>query len=465
MPVNPIQRALTEVEKALKQREPERAWAALAPFAPSIDADADLALAWLTLLRITPGRDGLRAQVQRILARWPNEPRMVMAACDALVRAAELKAPDEPPQADGPAQLAAQAAQHALEGLSAADKANPDVAGYLHMTRGNALRLAHLHDEALASCQAALACHPNNGDWWFNLGLVHKARHAWSEALQASERARALLGDRKGVLWNIAICATALGRGELAVEALRALGMPATLSPSGMPLVEGLPPVQVRAATIGTGHGTDDAGIDRAVAFELVWVSPLSPCHGVVQSTTFRDASVDYGDLVLWDGTPIGITEHEGRPVPRFALLSVLRKGDERRLRFVALEHEAGDVQAFGAALPSEALLFVHRARIEQLCARCASGDHMRKHEHGAPEPHRLVYGKLVVPADVDLKTFRAALDAVLKQHTKVQLVMPALLEAIGDTHAAGKAHQMWRGLERTAQKSPRPDRDAQARG
>jgi hypothetical protein len=103
MPVNPIQQALSEVEEALEQREPERAWAALAPFAPSIDADAELALAWLTLLRITPGRDGLRAQVQRILARWPNEPRVVMTACDALVRAAELKAPDEPPQADGPA--------------------------------------------------------------------------------------------------------------------------------------------------------------------------------------------------------------------------------------------------------------------------------------------------------------------------------------------------------------------------
>jgi hypothetical protein len=41
-----------------------------------------------------------------------------------------------------------------------------------------------------------------------------------------------------------------------------------------------------------------------------------------------------------------------------------------------------------------------------------------------------------------------------LAKHPGVQLVMPALFEALGDVAAAGKAHQMWRGLERTAQKN-----------
>ena len=87
------------------------------------------------------------------------------------------------------------------------------------------------------------------------------------------------------------------------------------------------------------------------------------------------------------------------------------------------------------------------------LCPRCASGEHMRKHEHGTPEEHRLVYGKLVIAGSVDLPAFRGALDAALRRHPGVQLVMPGLLEAIGDTPAAGKAHQMWRGLERSASK------------
>jgi len=49
----------------------------------------------------------------------------------------------------------------------------------------------------------------------------------------------------------------------------------------------------------------------------------------------------------------------------------------------------------------------------------------------------------------VDLKALRADLDAMLKRSPTVQLVVPGLLEAIGDTVAAGKAHQLWRGLEK----------------
>jgi hypothetical protein len=164
---------------------------------------------------------------------------------------------------------------------------------------------------------------------------------------------------------------------------------------------------------------------------------------------------------VLWDGTPIGIGEHEGKPVPRFALLSRLRAGDERRLRFVAFEQNEGDVQRLAADLSEGALLFVHQSQVEMLCTRCASGDDMRKHRHTAPEPHRLVYGKIIVPARSELAAFRRALDASLTRHAGVQMVVPGLYEALGDAAAAGKAHQIWRGIERSAQKANavRPNR------
>ena len=95
-------------------------------------------------------------------------------------------------------------------------------------------------DEAHTALEAALALHPERGAWWFNLGLLHKARHAFREGLAANQRARALLGDERAVLWNIAICATAAGEGAIAVEALRAIGHDAKLAPSGMPYVDGL---------------------------------------------------------------------------------------------------------------------------------------------------------------------------------------------------------------------------------
>jgi hypothetical protein len=121
-------------------------------------------------------------------------------------------------------------------------------------------------------------------------------------------------------------------------------------------------------------------------------------------------------------------------------------------------------VAAFAALLPDEARLFIHHERVELLCARCASGEHMHKHRHEPPQEHRLVYGKLVVPGGVDLAAFRRDLETALRSQPAIQLVMPGLLEAVGDTAAAGKAHQMWRGLERTGLKlqgesSPLPGR------
>jgi tetratricopeptide (TPR) repeat protein len=449
--IDPI---LADVDRALAEGDGPRGFALLAPFADQLERDPRLASVWLTLLRVVPGRASLKDDVARIVARWPDDRDLRLAGCDALIRAAERLGPDAPIDRDGPAARAAQLAAQGVAAVSEDERRDPKIGGYWLMTHANALRLAHLHDEAQATYTAALALDPNNGDWWFNVGLLHKAQHDFARGLEAAERAHTLLGDRRGVLWNIAICATALGRGEVAVDALRALGFSPQLTAAGMPFVDGLPPLQVRVATRGGGIGFGGADLDRSVAFELVWVSPASPVHGVVQTPTFRESSVDYGDLVLWDGTPIGVTERDGKPIPRFPLLSRLRAGDERRLRFIALEQAEGDTQRMGDALPDGALLFVHRATVEHLCSRCASGEHMQKHKHTAPEPHRLVYGKMIVPGTIDLAAFRRALDAHLARHPSVQIVMPSLYEALGETATAGKAHQIWRGIERTALKT-----------
>ena len=424
------------------------------PLASEIEADADVAAAWLGLLRSTPDKPTLVDDVRRALAAHPFDASLVTRGCDALIRAAERRAPDEPQLEDGPALLAAQAAERCLSGLDP-KTAGHEMLGYLHVAAGNARRLRREHDAALEHLRKAVELCPERAGFWFNLGLLHKSKLELGEALTAFERAQALNADKglsaeKPVLWNLAICATGSGQGERAVTALRALGHKAVLSDTGMPFVEGLPPVQVRVATVGSGRGGSELP-DRSVTFELLWVTPLSPCHGVVSSAAYRVASVDYGDLVLWDAVPIGIAEIDGRPVPRFPILALLKKGGERRFRYVALQHSEGDVQQLGEKLPAGTRLFVHAEKIEHLCARCASGEHMHKHKHTAPEAHRVVYGKLVIEPEVDLKALRAELDALLKRSPSVQLVVPELLEAIGDTVAAGKAHQLWRGLEKHA--------------
>jgi tetratricopeptide (TPR) repeat protein len=443
---------LQDVHSALEARDLPRAWDALGALEAELDRDPEVAAIWLDLLRVTPARTELMTEVQRVLTRWPHDPTLVTRACDALIRAAERVPPDEPPLESGPAQLAAAAAEHCLAAIER-DPAATQSRSYLRINHANALRLSHAHEQALAAFELALAAEPERGWWWFNLGLLHKQQRAWRACLEANLRARTLLGDEKPVLWNLAISALALGESAFAIEAMRSLGHDAEPAPSGMPQVDGLPPVQVRAATLSAGLGPASDVAERSVGFELLWVTPASPCHGVVSSASYRDASADYGDLVLWDAVPVSVIELEGRTVARFPLLAVLRRGREHKWRFVALQQQPDGVAKLGDDLPEGATLFIHQERIEMLCARCASGEHMHKHTHEPSEEHRLVFGKMVLLPEVDLPGFRRDLDQRVQRHPGVQLVMPGLLEALGDTAAAGKAHQIWRGLVRTGTK------------
>lgn len=443
----------TLLAELLERGDVDGAFRVLEPHRAALTTERHVAAAWLELLELTPDRPTLVDEANAVLTRWPDDARLVIAACAALLARAQRIPPDEPSLAEGPARLAAEAAERALSALGPGDRKDPEFAGYLYINLANALRIARLDEErAVAAYRAALELAPENGHWWFDFGVFAKWRARFDESLSCMEKARALLGDTKPVLWNLAIAATALGRGEIAVEAWTRLGLDAKVSEaSGMPFVDPLPPLQVRVPARGTGTAAPTEVPDRAASFELLWVSPISPCHGVVATPTAREAMVDYGDVVLWDGAPVSVVRDGDRPVPRFPLLAMLRRGDERRFRFVGLQQQAGDVDALEADLPEGSRIFVHEERVEYVCARCASGDVLRKHEHTPPEEHRIVYGKIIVPGAVRLEVFRDAYENAIRQRGKVALALPGLYEALGDTKKAGQQHVAWGGIERAA--------------
>ncbi|MGB5367933.1 MAG: hypothetical protein WBN14_16850, partial [Polyangiales bacterium] len=283
-------------------------------------------------------------------------------------------------------------------------------------------------------------------------------RGRFDEGYAANEQARMRLGDQRPVLWNLAICATALGKAEEAVDTWDQLGVPARIDRSrGMPFVANLPPMLLRVLSRTPATDATSQLPDKAVGFELVWIAPLSPCHGVVQSPTFRDAPIDYGDLVLWDGAPVAAHQTSaGDAVPVFPLLEILRPGDERRWPFVALEREPGAVRSLEEALPQGVRVFVQQERVEHHCAACEAGE---PHEHGAESVSvsapvsasaSLVRGKLIVPFGVDLTEFREAWEGAVKDRA-VSVALPALYEAVDDAKQAGQEHQAWRGIERKA--------------
>jgi hypothetical protein len=327
---------------------------------------------------------------------------------------------------------------------------------------GNALRLCGpgRDAEAQEAFTRAIELDAERGEWWYDAGLLDKWRARFDDGFAANEQARMRLGPERPVLWNLAICATALGKAEEAVAAWEELGVTARLDQSRqMPYVAGLPPMLVRVLSRTPQSDATSELPPKAVAFELVWVAPLSPCHGVVQSPTFREAPIDYGDLILWDGAPVAAHKlSDEETVPVFPLLEILKRGEEWRWAFVALERETDALEGLEAELPEGTRLFVQHERLAHHCAACEAGE---PHEHAPPtapasEPRAaipdsstpsLARGKIIVQPTQDLAAFRDAWEKATAARA-LSISLPALYEQLKDSKRAGQEHQAWRGIE-----------------
>jgi len=436
-------RQIDAATSAARAGDVAKGFALFAEFQQDVGTSRAAAWAFAELLTLDPSYPEAVLVAERVVGGFGTDPSVIIPLSAALLRAAELRPSDEPPFEKGPAHLAAGACQRCFESLDSSARMDTNVGGYLQLNLADCLRMMgpEQDEDALSAYKLALAIDGTRGSWWFNLGLLHKWRGRFREGLEANQKAFARLGAQRPVLWNLAICATALGEGKLALEAWDKLGIRGELSSGGMPYVPDMPPMMVRVATLGEETGQGDPLPQKAVTFEVLWVQPLSPCHGVVQSPTARKASVDYGDVVLWDGAPVRmnrVTTAEGqtRDVPVFPLLWILRPGDERRLRFVGMQKQRGMVQEVASKLGEGTELVVYDER-----------------SSGSTDSQHLFYGKLIVPADRDLQAVRQALETELRTRPGLTLSVPQLYELIGDTPAAGKAHQAWGGIERVAEK------------
>ena len=432
----------------------ELAWEALVGRRSQLGSDQTLAELALGLIREMGNGVAQRELLRELAGAWTSDWRLTLGAASLLLEQAGRRGMDEPPlREDGPATWAAEALRRSLDALDDADRKDPDVAGNLNAMLGNALRFCGPGKDAEAqdAFTRAIELDPERGEWWYDAGLLDKWRGRFEEGYAANEQARMRLGDQRPVLWNLAICATALGKAEEAVDIWEQLGVPARIDRSrGMPFVADLPPMLLRVLSRTPATDATSQLPERAVGFELVWIAPLSPCHGVVQSPTFRDAPIDYGDLVLWDGAPVAAHQTSaGEPVPVFPLLEILRPGDERRWPFVALEREAGAVRSLKEALPEGVRVFIQEERVEHHCAACEAGE---PHEHGAASdpasvPAPFMRGKLIVPFALKLDELVAAWERAAKGRA-VSIALPELYEAVGDAKRAGQEHQAWRGIE-----------------
>jgi len=436
--------------------ELQAAWKELLQRRAQLLEDPKLAGLALGLIQQLGNAPAHRSVLRDLAQAWEADWRILLVAASMLVEQAGRRGMDEPPIAEeGPASWAAAGLERALRALSDAERKDPAIAGNLYAMLGNALRLCgpNRDGEAQEAFTRAIELDPDRGEWWYDAGLLDKWRGRFDEGFAANELARMHLGDERPVLWNLAICATALGKAEEAVDAWLEMGIEARVDRSrGMPYVAGLPPLLLRVLSRTPATDATSQLPDKSVGFELVWVAPLSPCHGVVQSPTFRDAPIDYGDLVLWDGAPVAAhdTADHGT-VPVFPLLEILRHGAERRWPFVSLEREPGALDGLEGELPEGTRVFIQQERVEHHCAACEAGE---PHEHhtaaasaSASASARLVRGKIIVQPMQNLEEFRDSWEAAIAKR-EASVSIPSLYEQLKDSKRAGQEHQAWRGIE-----------------
>lgn len=330
---------------AIKQGDPEAAFAALQPHVASVKSDERVALPWVHLLRFVDARNDLTREVRRFARQWLDNPGIILGIAESVAAWAERQALDAARPADGVEVIALQVLAKLIDGMGEQAEREERYVGPLHfgLARICAQAGPTFDERACAAFEIALGARPESGDWWLICARFHLLRRRYNEAQIAAGQAHRHLPERsvEQAIFVASSAATGAGDGEAALEGWQAIGRSGRLGSDGLPLIEGLTPVEVRLS-----------------GGEAVWVRPSSPCHGRVVSPTILDCDADFDDTILWDGVPLTFREVDGERVPLFAAIAVLSKGAARTLRYQTAGDSELDIDAINAALPAGCFLY-----------------------------------------------------------------------------------------------------------
>lgn len=438
---------IAHAKKLVKKERYEEAWQIIEPLTDLVGADIEVARLWVALAHYSSLDDHVCNAAAEALARHGRDRELALIAASLLIEVAEQRPMDLAPLANGPARIAADTLQTLIDELPAGG-VDRDRAVELYSSLAMALRLTGSQDDdaALAAMESALRLDPENASLHYKLGLLHKWRGRWAEGVRANQRVIELGYEGQAVRWNLAICATGAGDHALAGALMQELGMKGRIGEDGR-FVGTFDAVQVRVSALGEGIDRAAHVPDSDHVFENLWIVRDSYCTGTIANATIYDVAVDYGDLVLFDGAPVGYRDDGKSRTPRFPLLQKLRAGEYRRYRFRARQPRAGFLNGLEAHLPEGTFFYVHDEQVNMLCAECARGERPQ-HDHQKSETF-FVTGKFVVPERLFTPALIATLDAAVGDVAYVAI--PQLYADLGDTARARRDEERWAELEKAS--------------
>ncbi len=284
----------------------------------------------------------------------------------------------------------------------------------------------------------------------FDLGLLHKTYGRWSDAhrwfglalehVSLAPPSDPSLGTptRRAVLWNLAICATAMGDLPQAEGHWEPLGLCGQSPPSAW--------VRVPALSDTAPSDRQAPTSDAHAFFEAVPVQCLSPCHGIVVAPPRHAEALSYGDTVVWDGKPVGMQESADGTAPVFPLLEVCSKGTAKVFETLVL----GDPAPLVSALGSTATWFPFRKATPT--SHCPVADDMATRSQSSPgsdpsgPPQE---GRVVLHDPAAASVLCDRLEFLRRSPGSTKYAIQGLHALVGDSPAEGRERVRWSQLDR----------------
>lgn len=223
-------------------------------------------------------------------------------------------------------------------------------------------------DLALSKYFEALQLDFSRATTHYNIGLIYKYRHQWTESFRFNKRAADLEPDDEAANWNLGIAATALGDWKTARSVWRRLGLP--IEEGDKPIVADFGPTPVRLNPERDG--------------EVVWTRRIDPVRAQIICIPFPASGFRFGDVVLHDGAPAGSRLLHGEERPVFNVLEPYFGSGYHTYEAELQVNTQKDVDAL-EEICHELDIEVEdwTSSVRALCKQCSEGHPHDAHDHG----------------------------------------------------------------------------------
>jgi len=263
----------------------------------------------------------------------------------------------------------------------------------------------------------------------YGQGLFCKTRGFFQQGVEANQKAIELADNpSQAYYWNLGICATGAGQGEIALQVWKDQGQKIKMGRFDLP-EGGYASCKVKLAKFPLAERL--AENDYPDFEETIWIERLSPCHGIIRSVLYEDLGVDYGDVILFDGAPITYHTYGDEKIPVFPHLATLRKHDYQFYDFCGTQNANGELGQINEFLESDSVIYSHSENFKILCSACWSNQDLQ-HKHDQTEQKHVVTGRIAAPPNIDPSKLLDQIDNALKDKPKNRIFSPDLCEAAG---------------------------------